>query len=130
MSPEITRLNPAARYADATLFNGLVHAVEVPAIDAGDIRSQTASMLDLLESNLNAAGSDKSRLLMATIYLVDMADYAGMNEVWEEWLPTGCAPSRACVQVVALARPGWRVEIAVMAAALQERPLAASAADE
>jgi enamine deaminase RidA (YjgF/YER057c/UK114 family) len=116
MCPDVTRLNPAARYADATIFNGLVQAVEVPAEETGDIRTQTASMLDLLESTLNAAGSGKERLLMATIYLVDMADYAGMNEVWERWLPGGCAPSRACVQVVRLAKPGWRVEIAVMAA--------------
>lgn len=113
---EITRLNPSTRYADATVFNGLVQAVEVPAEESGDIRSQTTSMLELLESTLEAAGSSKQRLLMATIYLVDMADYAEMNAVWEEWLPTGCAPSRACVQVAALARPGWRVEIAVMAA--------------
>ena len=116
MSTEITRLNPAARYADATVFNGLVQAVEVPAEESGDIRSQTASMLALLESTLNAAGSGKERLLMATIYLVDMADYAGMNTVWEAWLPVGGAPSRACVQLVRLAKPGWRVEIAVMAA--------------
>ncbi len=112
----IHRLNPAARYADATIFNGLVQAVEVPDSEDGDIRSQTAGMLALLASTLEAAGSGKERLLMATIYLVDMADYAGMNEEWEAWLPTGCAPARACVQVAALARPGWRVEIAVMAA--------------
>ncbi len=116
MSPDITRLNPSARYADATIFNGLVQAVEVPAEEGGDIRSQTASMLALLERTLEAAGSGRERLLMATIYLVDMADYDGMNAVWEQWLPAGCAPSRACVQVLRLAKPGWRVEIAVMAA--------------
>lgn len=113
---DISRLNPAARYADATIFNGLVHAVEVPAEAEGGIHSQATSMLALLESTLEAAGSGKDRLLMATIYLVDMNDYAEMNEVWESWLPPGCAPSRACVQVAALARPGWRVEIAVSAA--------------
>lgn len=113
---DIARLNPAARYADATIFKGLVQAVEVPASEEGDIRNQTAEMLALLESTLEAADSGKDRLLMATLYLVDMADYAGMNEVWEAWLPPGSAPARACVQVAALARPGWRVEIAVMAA--------------
>jgi enamine deaminase RidA (YjgF/YER057c/UK114 family) len=116
MTTNITRLNPAARYADATVFNGLVQTVEVPANEDGDIRTQTASMLELLERVLIRAGSSKARLLMATLYLVDMADYEGMNEVWEAWLPAGCAPSRACVQVVRLAKPGWRVEIAVMAA--------------
>jgi enamine deaminase RidA (YjgF/YER057c/UK114 family) len=45
-----------------------------------------------------------------------MADYDAMNAVWDAWLPAGTAPSRACVQVVRLARPGWKVEIAVQAA--------------
>jgi enamine deaminase RidA (YjgF/YER057c/UK114 family) len=53
---------------------------------------------------------------MATIYLVDMADYAGMNAVWDAWVPPGSAPARACVQVAGLADPGWRIEIALAAA--------------
>jgi len=47
---------------------------------------------------------------------VDMADYDAVNAVWDAWVPPGTAPSRACVQVKALAQPGWRVEIAVQAA--------------
>lgn len=113
---DIQRLNPSARYADATIFAGLVHAVEVPACTETDIRSQTSSMLTQLEHTLQATGSSKARLLMATLYLVDMADYAAMNEVWEAWLPPASAPARACVQVASLAQPAWRVEIAVMAA--------------
>lgn len=116
MHTEIIRLNPTARYADATIFNGLVHAVEVPAEASGDITAQTISLLTLLSQTLEKAGSGPERLLMATIYLVDMADYDGMNAVWEAWLPAGAAPSRACVQVARLAKPGWRVEIAVTAA--------------
>lgn len=116
MNDLIQRLNPSARYADATVFHGVVHAVEVPFGEDGDIASQTASMLAQLEKTLEAVGSGKDRLLMATIYLVDMADYDGMNAAWEEWLPFGCAPSRACVQVARLAHAGWRVEIAVTAA--------------
>ena len=112
----ISRLNPAAMYCDATVYNGVVHSVEVPESEAGDIRSQTMSMLTLLEKTLVDAGSGKGRLLQATIYLVDMSDYDGMNEVWKAWLPAGCAPSRCCVRVAGLARPGWRVEIAVVAA--------------
>lgn len=112
----ITRLNPTARYADATVFNGLVHAVEVPASESGDIAEQAQSMLALLTQTLEKAGSGPDRLLMATIYLVDMEDYDGMNAVWEAWLPAGAAPTRACVQVARLAKPGWRVEIAVTAA--------------
>ena len=112
----ISRLNPASMYCDATVYNGVVHSVEVPESEEGDIRSQTTSMLTLLEKTLIDAGSGKGRLLQATIYLVDMSDYDGMNQVWKAWLPAGCAPSRCCVRVAGLARPGWRVEIAVTAA--------------
>lgn len=115
MNNDISRLNPATRYADATTFAGIVQAVEVPADSTDGIHEQTTSMLTSLEATLNKAGSGKNRLLMATIYLTDMADYAGMNEAWEAWLPAGCAPARACVQVVRLADPAWRIEIAVMA---------------
>eukprot|EP00727_Mastigamoeba_balamuthi_P005276 m51a1_g14747 hypothetical protein (118) ;mRNA; f:311269-311747 len=115
---EIKRLNPTRRYADATVYNGLVHATEVPASEDGDMRSQVVGVLDSLATTLVKAGSNKSRILMATIYVVDMADVPALNEAWEAWLPEGCAPARACVQVSRLACPGWRVEIALTAAAL------------
>ena len=113
----IQRLNPTPRYADATVFNGLAHLVEVPAFDDGDISSQAQSMLEQLDATLNKIGSAKDRLLMVTVYLTDMADYAAFNTVWEAWLPCGAAPSRACVKVAGLANPGWKVEIAAVAAA-------------
>jgi len=112
----IKRLGITARYADATVFNGTVHAVEVPASEDGDITTQMESLLANLEHTLVAAGSGKDRLLMATIYLVDMGDYDGMNMAWERWLPEAAAPARACVKVAGLARHGWRVEVAVTAA--------------
>ncbi|HSD37030.1 MAG TPA: RidA family protein [Rhodocyclaceae bacterium] len=114
----IERFGCTARYADATIFSGLVQAVEVPASEEGDITSQTLSLLEALERTLITARSGKHRLLMATVYLVDMADYDGMNAVWERWLSAGTAPARACVKVAGLARPGWRVEIAVTAAVI------------
>jgi enamine deaminase RidA (YjgF/YER057c/UK114 family) len=111
----IERINPSARYADATIHNGVVFAVEVPAIESGTIAEQTNSLFESLDKTLKAAGSGLGHMLMATVYLVDMADYDTFNSVWEAWIPHTCAPARACVQVVALARPGWRVEIAVQA---------------
>ena len=80
-----------------------------------DITAQTLEVLASIERQLIDAGSDKSRLLMCTIYLPDMADYAAMNEVWDLWLPEGAAPSRACVQA-SLANPAYRVEVVVTAA--------------
>ena len=113
---DIERLGCTPRYADSVACGGSVYLVEVPASEDGDATSQTASLLASLARQLEAAGSGKDRLLMATIYLTDMTDYDAMNAVWEAWLPPGCAPARACVRVAGLARPGWRVEIAAVAA--------------
>ena len=74
-------------------------------------------MLESVEKLLIQAGSDKTRILMATIYLADMKDYDAMNSVWDEWLVSGTAPTRACVNAI-LAKPTLKVEIALTAAVL------------
>lgn len=112
----ITRLNPGPRYSDAVSHQGVAYLVEVPATESTDFAEQMSSLLECLDASLARVGSSKTALLMATIYLCDMADYTAMNSAWEAWLPAGCAPSRACVQVVRLAQPGWRVEVAASAA--------------
>lgn len=113
----ILRHGTTARYSDTVVHNGLAWIVEVPSSRAGDAATQTSEILASLDGLLARAGSARDRLLMATIYLVDLADYDAMNAVWEAWLPAGSAPSRACLQVAALANPAWRVEIAIVAAA-------------
>jgi len=112
----IERHGVSARYADVVIHNGVIHLVEVPTSSAGDITRQTQEVLDSIARQLEAHGSDRSRILMATIYLTDLADVTGMNTVWEAWLPPGSAPSRACVKVAGLVDPGWRIEIALTAA--------------
>ncbi len=112
----LQRFGTTRRYSDLVIHNGVLHTVEVPTSDAADIASQTREVLAGLDRLLAQGGSDRSRLLMATIYLTDMADYAAMNALWDAWLPQGSAPCRACVQVAALAQPGWRIEIALSAA--------------
>ena len=111
----IERRGTTRRYSDSVAHNGTVYLVEVPANLEADIAAQTENLLASIESRLAEAGSDKSRLLMVTIYLADMADYAAMNNVWDNWLPDGCAPSRACVEA-RLANPGFKVEMVVTAA--------------
>lgn len=111
----IERYGTTGRYSDSVVHHGTIYLVEVPAITDGDIAAQTTSLLAGVERLLGEAGSDKSKLLMVTVYLADLADYDGMNAVWDAWLPAGCAPTRACVQA-RLAKPGWRVEMAVIAA--------------
>ena len=112
---QIQRHGSTCRYSDSVVHNGTVYLVEVPSNLDADITGQTENLLASIERLLAQAGSDKSRLLMATIYLADMADYGAMNAVWDAWLPEGSAPARACVQA-RLANPGFRVEIVLTAA--------------
>jgi len=64
---------------------------------------------------LKLAMTDKTNILRAEIFLADMADFAGMNEAWDKWVPQGATPARATVQAK-LARPNWKIEIVVTAA--------------
>ena len=112
---QIQRHGSTRRYSDSVVHNGTVYLVEVPSNLDADITGQTENLLASIERLLAQAGSDKSCLLMATIYLADMADYSAMNAVWDAWFPEGCAPARACVQA-RLANPGFRVEIVLTAA--------------
>ncbi|MDI3514496.1 MAG: hypothetical protein PWP40_1725 [Rhodocyclaceae bacterium] len=112
----IERHGVTARYADAVIHNDVIHLVEVPATSGADIGVQTREVLDGIERQLRTLGSDPSRILMATIYLTDLADCTAMNAVWDAWIPAGSAPARACVKVAGLVDPGWRIEIALTAA--------------
>ena len=113
---DIQRAGTTQRYSDYTVHNGVVYCVEVPPDEHADVATQTAAMLASVETLLTRAGSGKDRLLLVTLYLTDMNDYDAVNAVWDDWVPAGTAPCRACVQVVRLANPGWRVEVAVQAA--------------
>lgn len=113
------RLHVATRYSEAAIYQGVVYlAGQVPEDASADIAGQTEQVLGLIDQLLAQAGSDKTQLLMVTIYLADMADYAAMNQVWDAWVVAGHAPPRACVQA-ALADPAWKIEIVVTAAQLE-----------
>jgi len=79
------------------------------------IEGQTQEVLSRIDGLLKEAGTDRSRILSATIYLRDIADFAAMNTIWESWMPNGAAPARATVQAT-LASPQLHVEITVIAA--------------
>lgn len=111
----IKRFGTTRRFSDAVVHNGTAYIVEVPSnLDAG-ITAQTENLLVSIERLLLEVGSDKARILQATIYLADMQDYDAMNLVWDAWLPEGSAPVRACVEAK-LANPQYRVEIVLTAA--------------
>jgi enamine deaminase RidA (YjgF/YER057c/UK114 family) len=116
---DIQRVNPSARWSDATVYNGIAYFVEVADTDTGaDMTGQVKQIFAQAEASLASVGSDKSRILSVTIYVTDFANFDALNEAWEAWLPAGCAPSRACVKAE-LANPALLVEIAFVAAAGQ-----------
>ncbi len=79
------------------------------------VADQTRDMLASVDRLLEEAGSDRTRILQAVIWLADMADFEEMNGVWDAWIPEGHAPGRACGEAI-LAAPKFRVEVIVTAA--------------
>jgi enamine deaminase RidA (YjgF/YER057c/UK114 family) len=113
----IQRYDTGPRMSEMVVHQGVAYLAGQVADDAGaDIRGQTRQVLDAIDALLARAGSDKARILRAQIFLADLADFAAMNEVWEAWVVPGHTPARATVQA-ALARPQWKIEIMVTAAA-------------
>ena len=112
----IQRYLTETRFSEAALLGELIFlSGQVPTNGHGNIQEQTENILAQIEQTLNTLGSDKAHLLDATIFLKDFADYDGMNAVWDNWLPKGHAPCRACVQAH-LVKPEWRLEIKIIAA--------------
>ncbi|MDQ5896472.1 MAG: hypothetical protein QG612_558 [Pseudomonadota bacterium] len=112
----LQRFDVGARLSEMAIHNGTIWlAGQVPDDATQDIRGQTAQVLAMIDRLLERAGSDRTRLLMVQIYLADLADFDGMNAVWDAWVPAGNAPPRATVQA-RLARADWRIEIVATAA--------------
>ena len=112
----IQRLRIEKRYSEIVIHNGTVHLAGQLADDYdGDLREQTRQTLANIARYLAEAGSDKTKILSVIIYLQDMADYAGLNEVYDAWVAEGAAPARACVEAK-LYDPRVLVEMMVVAA--------------
>ncbi|MFZ2988029.1 RidA family protein [Ideonella sp.] len=112
----IQRFDIGARMSEMAVFNGVCYLAGQVAEDGSqDIGGQTAQVLAAIDALLAKAGSDKTKVLRAQIFLADLADFPGMNAVWDQWVVPGHTPPRATVQA-ALAKPEWKVEIVVTAA--------------
>ena len=112
----IQRIDQNQRRSRAIVHNGLAFLAGQAANDpSGDIREQAREAFAKVDDMLAQAGSDKTHVLSVTIWLTDMADYDGFNEVWDQWIVQGQSPARACAQV-ALHDPRLRVELIVTAA--------------
>ena len=114
----ITRIETGPRMSQAVVHQKTIYlAGQVADHGAGpDVFVQTQQALASIDCLLAAAGSDKSRILSATIWLTDMDTFADMNRAWEAWVVPGSTPARATVHSARLAAPEYRVEIGVIAA--------------
>ena len=113
----IERQETKQRMSRIVIHNDIIYLCGQVGKDANQgITEQTETMLEKVDELLLQAGSDRQRMLSATVYVRDMKDFAAMNEVWDAWVPEGHAPARACVEA-RMARPELLVEISVVAAA-------------
>lgn len=113
----IERLHVGKRLSAAVVHNGIVYLAGQVPDDASppDITKQTEDVLAKIDRLLAEAGTDKTKLLSAQIFLPDMKDFAAMNAAWEKWIPAGQTPARATVEAK-LANPAFKVEIMCIAA--------------
>jgi len=110
----ITRIETGQRMSKIVKHNGVAWLCGQVG-DGETVADQTRDCLSRVEALLEKAGSDRTRVLQAVIWLADMSDFAEMNAVWDAWVPEGYAPARACGEAK-LAREALKVEIIVTAA--------------
>lgn len=115
---EIKRFHTGPRMSQCVVHGNTVYTAGQVAKNAPgkSVTEQTKDILAAIDSLLAEAGSDKSKLLSATIWLNSMDDFAEMNAVWDAWVVPGHTPCRACVQSPKLASKDYTVEIMVTAA--------------
>jgi enamine deaminase RidA (YjgF/YER057c/UK114 family) len=106
-----TRMSKAVVHGDTVYLAGQV----ANRTAGGSVTDQTREILEIIDGFLAQAGTDKTKLLSANIWLTDMSTFGEMNAVWDAWIAPGCAPARATVQAQ-LAAPQFKVEIMVTAA--------------
>ena len=113
---EIKRFNVEKRLSDMAVYNGVAYlAGQIPEDYSQDIEGQTTQVLAIIDKLLEEAGTDKSRILMAQVFVANIAEFSGMNKAWDAWVADGNAPPRATIES-RLAHPDIKVEIVVTAA--------------
>jgi enamine deaminase RidA (YjgF/YER057c/UK114 family) len=112
----ITRHQSGARMSQMVIHGDTIYLAGQVANDPkADILKQTQEVLDKIDALLAQAGSDKSKILTAQIWLANISHFAQMNTIWDAWVSKGNAPARACIEA-RLATPDYLVEIGVIAA--------------
>lgn len=114
---DIKRIEPGARMSEAVIYDNKIYTAGIVA-DAAQGKSvfeQTQDILQQIDNILAKAGSDKTRILKANIWLTNLANFDQMNKAWDSWVVAGKTPARATVEAK-LAGAGWDVEIMIEAA--------------
>ena len=112
----IQRIGTTGKLSESVQYQGVAYlSGKLPADLTNDIEAQSHSVLQVMEEALTRAGSSKSGILTAHIYLKHRRDADAFNRIWNAWLPAGCAPARICVEANML-NDAVLVEITVIAA--------------
>lgn len=113
----ITRRHVGPRMSQSVSHGGVVHLAGQVGENAagGSVADQTRDILKRIDELLAEAGTDKSKILSANVWLTDIGTFAEMNSVWDAWVAPGNTPARACVEAK-LASPDFTVEIMLTAA--------------
>ena len=111
----VRRIEPGPRMSQAVVHGGIAYLAGQVGAPGASVTEQTRAVLAQVDRLLAEAGTDKSRILSATIWLADIGTFAEMNVVWDAWVSPGNTPARATVEAK-LATPAHKVEIMVVAA--------------
>ncbi len=112
----ITRKHTNQRMSQIVIHGNTIYlAGQVAKDSTANITVQTQQVLDKVDALLAEAGSDKTKILSARLWISSIGHFAAMNEVWDAWVPEGAAPARACIEA-RLASPDLLVEVGIVAA--------------
>ena len=110
----IIRHGTSSRWADVVVYQAVARWVEVAEDQTLDARGQIAQVLAQIDATLGQVGSDRTRLLEITIFLAELNNLPLLNAIWDDWVPAGHPPVRACVGAQLAA--GCQVEMLIAAA--------------
>lgn len=113
---KIERFESSTTLSEVSIYNNTVYlAGQVPDDDSLDIKGQTKQVLANIDKMLALAGTDKSHMLSAQVFIKNLADFDAFNAIWTQWVADITPPSRATIEAN-LVNPNWLVEIMVIAA--------------
>jgi enamine deaminase RidA (YjgF/YER057c/UK114 family) len=125
----LKHINPGMRMSAAVIHNGMAYLAGFVSENAKgkSVKEQTLDILAEIDSTLKQAGTNKTNIVKANIWLTDISTFSQMNEAWDSWVAVGATPARATVESK-LAAPGYDVEIMVEAAIIKKAAAAKRAA--